>query len=119
MRLNNFPIIKRLFDKRNQNNYSKRTYDNHALRWSARNGHLNVVKYLYENGANIHAFDNWAIRYAAKHGHLEVVKFIHINTEINANRILKRVLCCAITATQTDVVEYIINYFRKNNMRKE
>jgi len=29
--MNNFPIIKRLFDKRNQNNYSKRTYDNHSL----------------------------------------------------------------------------------------
>ena len=29
--------------------------DDYALRWASENGHLEVVKYLVENKANIHA----------------------------------------------------------------
>ena len=39
-------------------------------------GHLEVVKYLVENGANIHGRDDLAIRWASENGHLEVVKYL-------------------------------------------
>ena len=40
------------------------------------NGHLEVVKYLVENKANIHAKNDYALRLASGNGHLEVVKYL-------------------------------------------
>ena len=47
-----------------------------ALRWASKNGHLEVVKYLVENKANIHAQNDEALRLASENGHLEVVKYL-------------------------------------------
>ena len=47
-----------------------------ALTWSARKGHLEVVKYLIEAGADIHANNDKALNYSALYGHLEVVKYL-------------------------------------------
>ena len=43
------------------------------------NGHLDVVKYLHSNGADITADNNYAIGLASENGHLEVVKYLHEN----------------------------------------
>jgi ankyrin repeat protein len=48
--------------------------DDEALRWSANNGHLEIVCYLVEQGANIHAQNDYALRWSAINGHLEVVQ---------------------------------------------
>lgn len=53
--------------------------NNLAVRTAARNGHLETVRYLCENGADITAVDNHAVRWAAWKGHLEVVKYLHEN----------------------------------------
>lgn len=37
---------------------------------------LETVKFLVENGANIHADDESALRTRAQNGHLEVVRFL-------------------------------------------
>ena len=47
-----------------------------ALMFAAEIGHLNVVKFLVEKKADIHANDDYALRSAARNGHLEVVKFL-------------------------------------------
>ena len=47
-----------------------------ALRWSAREGHLDVVKYLTEQGADIHAHSEEALQWSAEHGYLSVVKYL-------------------------------------------
>ena len=47
-----------------------------AVSFASKNGHLQVVKFLVENGADIHANDESALRHASKHGCLEVVKFL-------------------------------------------
>ncbi len=39
-------------------------------------GHLDVVKYLVEQGANIHSNNDYSLRVAAENGHLEVVKYL-------------------------------------------
>jgi ankyrin repeat protein len=54
-------------------------YDDYVLRWSARNGHLEIVKHLVENGASIHAQDDFALIWSAANGHLEVVKYLVID----------------------------------------
>jgi len=51
-------------------------YNWNYLCWAAERGHLEVVKYLIENGANIHAADDYALRWAAYNGHLEIVKYL-------------------------------------------
>ena len=68
---------------------SKRT----ALHLAARNGHLEVVKYLLEKGgAEVNEEDNdgWtALHLAARYGHLEVVKYLleKGGTEVNVEGI--------------------------------
>ena len=52
------------------------TCDDSALCWFAEYGNLEVVKYLVEQGANIHADNDEALRWAAEDGHLEVVKYL-------------------------------------------
>ena len=47
-----------------------------TLHHGAENGHLEVVKYLVENGADIHANNDHALRWSARFGHLEVVKYL-------------------------------------------
>ncbi len=50
------------------------------LRRSARNGHLGCVRYLCEQGADIHAKNTWrqtALIQSAKNGHLACTKYLH------------------------------------------
>ena len=51
-------------------------YDDEALRWSAASGHLKVVKYLVEHGANIHACNDQALKLSFKNGHTEVAEYL-------------------------------------------
>jgi ankyrin repeat protein len=44
--------------------------------FASSNGHLEVVKYLVSVGVNITDYDNWAVRLASENGHLEVVKYL-------------------------------------------
>jgi len=46
-------------------------------------GHLKIVKYLVEHGANIHAKDDEALKKSAYQGHLEVVKYLVKNGDYN------------------------------------
>ena len=51
-------------------------YNNVLLFKSVESGRLEVVKYLIENGADIHAEDDYALKYSAINGHLEIVKYL-------------------------------------------
>ncbi len=55
--------------------YIKYTKDE-ALIWAAGNGYLEIVKYLIENDADIHAKDDEALKSASASGHLEIVKYL-------------------------------------------
>ena len=50
-----------------------------ALYWASYNGHLAVVKYLIEHGADIHVHNDYALH----NGHKDVVEYLnnHINNE--------------------------------------
>ena len=47
-----------------------------SIIFASRNGHIEVVKLLIDNGADVTADDNEAIRYASRYGHIEVVKLL-------------------------------------------
>lgn len=42
-------------------------------------GHFNVVRYLHENGADMHVRHENTIRTAALHGHLDIVRYLYEN----------------------------------------
>ncbi len=51
---------------------SRRDTSEKACMLAAKNGHLEVLKYLRSAGC---PWDKWVCNYAAKHGHLEVIKY--------------------------------------------
>ena len=72
--------------------------DNIAVRWASRYGHLEVVKFLVEQGADTSANDNEALKWASGKGHLEIVNFL--------NRRLNNEEIC-----ENDKIEEGINWF--------
>ena len=82
---------------------------NQALRNAARNGHVEIVKYLITNGANVHANNNQALRNAALGGHLEVVKYLIEDHDANVNPEHDHVLSGAVEYGHLDVVKYLVS----------
>ena len=57
----------------------------YALRESARSGRFEIVKYLIDKGADIHADDDFALRESATRGNFEIVKYlVDKGTDIHA-----------------------------------
>jgi len=77
-----------------------------ALCWAAENGYLEIVKYLVENGANIHANNDCALRWAAYKGHLEVVKYL-IENGADIHADNDSALYCIAWNGHLEVVKYL------------
>jgi ankyrin repeat protein len=80
-----------------------RMFDNSAVRQAAMNGHLDVVKYLCEQGVDIHAKNNLAVRYAAMNGHLEVVQYL-----VEQGADIDEAVRYAVEKGHLDVVQYLV-----------
>jgi hypothetical protein len=63
-----------------------RARDDFALRWAARYGHLETVKYLVSAGANVRARDDCALQWAAEKGHTAVVDYLKSEIEKLENK---------------------------------
>jgi len=50
--------------------------DSLVLRWSAQNGHVELMKLLVEKGADLRSFNNLLLFLAAERGHLKMVKYL-------------------------------------------
>jgi len=49
------------------------------------NGHLELVKYVVDAGANVHAKNNIALLWSVEYGHLEIIKYlISVGADIHA-----------------------------------
>ena len=83
------------------------TCDDIALCLYAKNGHLEVVKYLVENGANIHAHEEAALRWSADKGHLEVVKYL-VKHGADVHADDDFALCFAAAQGHLEVVKYLV-----------
>ena len=81
--------------------------NDHALRLSARYGHLDVVKYLVEKGANVHAVNDYALRLSADNGHLDVVKYL-VEKGANVHADNDFALGSSAHNGHLDVVKYLI-----------
>lgn len=80
---------------------------NSALRIASENGHLDIVKYLVEKGADVYDDKNVAVGYASMRGHLDVVKYLVENgADIRDND--DWALIRASQFGQIDVVKYLV-----------
>ncbi len=52
------------------------SFHGYVLIYASESGHFPVVKYLVKHGANIHAHDEYPLRVASQNGHLEIVNFL-------------------------------------------
>jgi hypothetical protein len=73
-----------------ENGADIKTSDNFALRFAANNGQLEVVKYLVEQGADIHSYNEEALYLASVNKHIEVVRYLK---GIYLKRFKKKFLC--------------------------
>jgi len=92
--------------------------DNYALRWSAQNGLLDVVKCLKDvyglETVGAQTYDNWALRYSAANGYLDVVKYLKdafgldkVDAQADNNYALRR----SAARGHLDVVKYLKEAF--------
>jgi ankyrin repeat protein len=79
---------------------------NYPIRWAARNGHLEAVKFFKEKGAVISAQRNYAIRHAAWGGHVEVVKYLHQNNA-DITAVNNFAIKVAIEYKYLDIIKYL------------
>ncbi|WP_082932811.1 ankyrin repeat domain-containing protein [Ralstonia insidiosa] len=87
---------------------SKEEIQDAALQVSAENGHLEVTKYLVEQGTNIHADDDAALRNSAGDGHLSVVKYlVEQGANIHAKNDLA--LCLSAGFGHLEVAKYLVD----------
>lgn len=85
---------------------------NNGLRWAARNGHLEVVKYLVDKGGDVQTDNNYGLRWASFYGHLEAVKYlVEKGGDVTAdNNFAIR------NATHIKVVKYLVEKGADNNV---
>lgn len=84
-----YPIIEAAYFGRldvvrylHENGADIHVYDEDPLHKAIVNNHINIVKYLCHNGVNIHVCCNYAIRLAARKGNTEIVKYLNENGAI-------------------------------------
>ena len=84
------------------------TNDN-SLRSAARNGHLDVIKYLVDHGANVNAEDDEALILASKYGHLDVVEYL-VDHGANIHAQDDQALIYATRNCHVDIVKYLVDH---------
>ncbi|BCS82725.1 ankyrin repeat protein [Cotonvirus japonicus] len=86
-----------------------RVADDKALRWASEKGHLSIVKFLIDNGADIHVLDNEPVRLAAEHGHIEIVEFL-VNLGANVKADNNYAIRFASERGHLSVVDFLIKH---------
>ena len=80
--------------------------DDDAVAIASLGGHLDVVKYLVEHGADIHIEDEYALRWASRNGHLDVVKYL-VEQGADIHALGDEALSWAKRCGSREVVEYL------------
>ncbi len=92
--------------------------DDYALRWASINGHFPVVKFLVEHGANIDSRNGEALRFASREGYLEIVKYL-VEHEANINSNNSESLRWASARGQLEIVKYLTKYGANIHARED
>ncbi len=82
-------------------------YNELATIWSASKGQVEVVKFLAGNGADIHERDEYALRCAANSGHVDVVKYL-VEQGANIHAMEDEALKSAAYYGHMEIVEFLL-----------
>ena len=89
--------------------YKTKLCCNDILQWAARNGHLDVVKFLVTlPKVDASAYDNYAIRWAAANGHLDVVKYLASLPNVDASANNNYAIYWAAKNGHLEVVKFLV-----------
>lgn len=75
--------------------------------WSAKFGHLSIIKYLYKNGADLNIRNGWLLRVASESGHLDMVRFL-VDRNVNIHGVNEWALIKSIEKGHAKVVKYLL-----------
>ncbi len=81
--------------------------NNFALLSALGEGHLNIVQYLIENGADVQAQENEPLMFASINGHLDVVQFL-IKKGAKVTDQNNEALVCAVENEHLDVIKCLL-----------
>ena len=88
-------------------------YYNPPLYYAAENGHVQIVKYLIEKGANVNAgsmYDKTALICAVRNGHEHVVKcLVESGADLTTDKRVESVIHCAAENGHENVLKYLID----------
>ena len=79
-------------------------------------GRLNIVEFLVQNGANIHADNEKALKWASYYGHLDIVKFL-IEKGVDKRQI-NEAIEFANSKSHVGIVNYLSKVGRKHKNSK-
>ena len=81
--------------------------DDYVLRYSSRYGYLDIVKCLVENGANIHTQDDCALRWSIQGGYLDIVKYL-VENGADIHADNDYALWWSVCSNYLEIVKYLI-----------
>ena len=79
-----------------------------SLRWAAENGHTSIVELLLDRGADVHIQNDYCLRWASSGGHLDTVKLL-LDRGAYASVNGDQPLYWAISTNRIDVVELLVD----------
>lgn len=78
-----------------------------ALEYAVKHGHLDIIKCLIENKADVHIDNDWPLRHAVKKGRLEIVKYL-ISKGANIHALDDMPLRRAAASGYLEIIKYLI-----------
>ena len=90
-----------------ENEANVHAVDDLALRWASSNGHTDTVLLLLDNEANIHAQNDLALILASKNGHTDTVLLL-LENDANAHALNDWALRLASHNGHTDIVDLLL-----------
>lgn len=77
-----------------------------ALRWASSDGQFEIVKYLVEKGANVNIWIDYPLRWASRNGHFEIVKYL-VEKGADVHAMRDSALRSALENGHSKMVEYL------------
>ncbi|AUV59009.1 ankyrin repeat protein [Bandra megavirus] len=80
-----------------------------AMRLAAKNGHLDLVKYFVEKGANITAKNNYVLKKASKYGHIHIIQYLYMHIYLHSDD--NYAYRIATKYNHLDIIKYLNLYY--------
>jgi ankyrin repeat protein len=84
-----------------------------ALMSTANQNRIDIMKLLFEHGANVHHWNDIALKCAADRGHMEMVRFL-VDKGANISADHYNAICTAVQHEHFDIAKFLLDCVKKN-----